>query len=433
MAPIAPPPERLSVEAFRPSQPVDLADAGISESLVDSLICKHVMKAHSATGREIASTVGLSFSIIAQRLASLKHRRLIASTNVSSLGDFESQLTEEGHRQAQRWFEACTYVGPAPVPLDRYIQAIQKQSIRRLTVQRKVIEETFQRISIRPSLLNRIGAAIHSRNGLFLHGAPGDGKTTIAELIGRCFEQAVWIPRMLVVDGHLIRLFDPAHHEELPLRPQEGLLRRQECDDRWVCIRRPTIVTAGELTLDSLEIRHDQLSNVSEVPFQLKANGGVLIIDDFGRQRIGPAELFNRWILPLDRQYDLLTLYTGKKIQVPFELMIVFSTNLKPKDLCDEAFLRRVPSKIHVPGPDEEEYRQIFQRVVADFGIAYDDDAASQLIQFHYRAPGRTLRRCHPRDLVRLLVSYCDYCGIAREMRIEHLHEIAPEYFISNE
>lgn len=433
--------ERLEAQArpaagaglFRPEAPKDLDAAGLSDVLVDSLLCKYLLLQHSASGRSLASALGLPCSIVEKRLAALKQKRFVASTSVSTLGDFTYQLAEEGQQQTLRWMEASRYIGPAPVPLEQYVAAIKAQSIRHTSLSSHEVETRFGAISVQQALLRRLGPAIRSGSGLFLYGSAGNGKTTLAEKIGLCFQHETWIPHALVVDGNIIKLFDPAYHHPAQM-PQTSrlrtVLRDEPHDERWVRIRRATVVAGGELTLESLEIRHDPLLNVSEAPLQMKANCGVLVIDDFGRQRVQPVDLLNRWIVPLDRKYDLLTLFTGKKIQVPFELLVIFSTNLEPESLVDEAFLRRIPYKIFVPDPEEDEYCRIFSEVAASLGFADNPIILDQFLQRCYRSCGRAMRRCHPRDLLLQLAAYCDYHDLPRELHIDYLQQVANDYFI---
>src|SRR5207245_2280369 len=245
--------------------------------------------------------------------------------------------------------------GPAPVPLTDYINSVDAQTITAEAPKRQHLEQAFRDISIDPVLFARLGPAVNSGTGLFLYGAPGNGKTTLAERLTLCFGQEIWIPRVILAEGEIIKLYDPAYHAVVG--GSEGqLMRKDSHDPRWIKIRRPTVIVGGELTMDSLEIRHSESTHISEAPLQLKSNGGSLLIDDFGRQRMNPLELLNRWIVPLEKHYDYLTLGSGVKIQVPFDQLIIFSTNLEPKDLVDEAFLRRIPYKINVPDPDEEEF-----------------------------------------------------------------------------
>jgi predicted ATPase with chaperone activity len=276
-------------------------------------------------------------------------------------------------------------------------------------------------------LFETLGPAINSGAGLFLYGNPGNGKSTLARRITMCFGQHIWVPQALIEDGQIIKLYDTAYHE--PIAEREGsLLRTTNGDRRWIKIRRPTVVVGGELTLDALEIRHDPRANVSEAPLQLKSNCGCLLIDDFGRQRIEPAELLNRWIIPLEARQDYLTLSTGKKFQVPFEQLIIFSTNLEPSDLVDEAFLRRIPYKIEVDNPSPEEFHSLFELYAKKFGCEYRPEVVDYLVQTHY-AGKRPMRRCHPRDLLNQVRNYCAYNDRPIEMRPEYFDRVVDSYF----
>lgn len=415
---------------FHPEEPATLESSGLSEAIVDSLIGKYLLSVHSSQGRQIARSIHLPFSIIEKRLTGLKTRRLVTSTNVSAFGDFTFQLTDEGHRQAKQWLDACSYVGPAPVPLEQYVESVAAQSIRNDSVSRESIARAFQSLSVDASLFSRIGPAIRTGAGLFFYGQPGNGKTSIAERIARSFSSTIWIPHALIVSDCIIKVYDPAYHQPVETAKTQSVLR-ETSDLRWLRIERPTVIAGGELTMDSLEIRHDPSTNISEAPLQLKANGGVLVIDDFGRQRISPADLLNRWIVPLDRKYDLLTLFTGNRFAVPFDLLAVFSTNIEPKDLVDEAFLRRIPYKISVDDPTEEEFQKIFRSVAESHGFTFCEHAVKQLIKQHYQLAERSFRRCHPRDLLAQLTAYIDFHDLERELRGDWLSHVAQDYFLS--
>jgi len=426
-----PTPIRASIPtAFHPEEPENLESSGLSEALVDSLIGKYLHSVHSSPGRQIARSIHLPFSIIEKRLTALKARRLVTSTNVSAFGDFTFQLTDEGSKQAKQWLDACSYVGPAPVPLEQYIESVRAQSIRNDSVSRESIARAFQSLSVDESLFSRVGPAIRTGAGLFLYGQPGNGKTSIAERIARSFGSNIWIPHALVVSDCIVKVHDPAYHRPLETPKSQGVLR-ETSDQRWLRIERPTVIAGGELTLEGLEIRHDPSTNISEAPLQLKANGGVLVIDDFGRQRISPSDLLNRWIVPLDRRYDLLSLFTGNRFAVPFDLLAVFSTNIEPKDLVDEAFLRRIPYKICVNDPTEAEFRDIFRTVAESQGFIYCEQAVTQLIKQHYELAQRMFRRCHPRDLLSQLSAYIDFNELPRELRGDWLSHVAQDYFLN--
>jgi predicted ATPase with chaperone activity len=324
--------------------------------------------------------------------------------------------------------QACSYVGPVPVPLDDYVMSVEAQTIRAEAARREQLTAAFRGISIEPDLLDSLGPAVNSGAGMFLYGPPGNGKTTLAKRITKCFGQHIWIPRTITEDGQFIKLFDAACHEAME-NSDESIIKSAQADARWVKIRRPTVVVGGELTMDNLEIRHDSRSNVSEASIQLKSNCGCLLIDDFGRQRIDPTELLNRWIVPLECRHDFLTLATGKKIQVPFEQLVIFSTNLEPTDLADEAFLRRIPYKIEVKNPSVTEFARLFEAECRAHGCRFFPEAVHYLVENHYIPHGRSLRRCHPRDLLSQIKNYCVYYGRPMELRPDYLDRVVKSYF----
>jgi predicted ATPase with chaperone activity len=263
---------------------------------------------------------------------------------------------------------------------------------------------------------------------MFLYGAPGNGKSTLAQRMTACFGQEIWIPHAIIDSGQIIKLYDPSYHHSISRRNQ-GIVKNSEYDRRWIKVRRPTVVVGGELTMDSLEIRYDARTNVSEAPLQLKSNCGCLLIDDFGRQQVAPRELLNRWIIPLESRHDFLTLSSGKKIQVPFDQLIIFSTNLEPDELVDEAFMRRIPYKIEVGDPNEDEFHELFRIYGDEFGCSYDPAAVNHLLEKHYFPQGRAMRRCHPRDLMKQVRSYCAYHDLPVEMLAEHFDRVVSTYF----
>ncbi len=278
-------------------------------------------------------------------------------------------------------------------------------------------------------ILDRLGPAINSGRGLFLYGAPGNGKTSIAERMTSAFGPYIWIPRTIVVDGEIIRMFDPVNHDEAPVQQREGLVNENKVDARWVRIRRPTIVVGGELTMSALEVTVNSSTNICEAPLQLKSNCGILVIDDFGRQRMSTDELLNRWIVPLEKRYDYLNLPNGKKVQVPFDQLIIFSTNLQPKDLVDDAFLRRIPYKIDVADPSEQEFRELFEMMAPRLGFQYNSAAIDYLIGTHYRPVNRPFRCCQPRDLLLQIRNHCLYQNEAPEMTPANFDFAVANYF----
>jgi predicted ATPase with chaperone activity len=405
-----------------------LDDTGLTEPIVEGLICKYLLASGSAAGRAIAEQLCLPLGILEGILQRLRTRQILAHRGAAALHDYVYALTEQGREYTQLLIESCAYCGPAPVPLVDYITSVDAQTIAVEGPKRADLERAFQDISVDPALFAQLGPAINSGAGLFLYGSPGNGKTTLAERFTRCFGQEIWVPQTLIVEGEIIQFFDPAYHEAIDQSPT-SILAQTFHDRRWVRIRRPTVVVGGELTLDCLEIRHNPQSHVSEAPLQLKSNCGTLLIDDFGRQRVNHIELLNRWIIPLEKHYDYLILPSGKKIQVPFDQLIIFSTNLEPKDLVDEAFLRRIPYKINVPDPDEKEFHYLFQLYAEHLGFLYRPESVEYLLATHYRPRGRPLRRCHPRDLLLQVHHFCAYNEEPLEMKPEYLDRVVENYF----
>jgi hypothetical protein len=423
--------ERISPlleQNFHPPECRNLEDTGLGEALVDSLICKQLTVLGSASGRGLAEHLCLPFGILEPRFQRLRSRQLLSHKGMAALNDFTYVLTDQGREYTQMLYEACAYSGPAPVLLNDYITSVDAQTITAEACRKEQLAEAFRDISVNPSLFSRLGPAINSGAGLFLYGAPGNGKTTLAERLTLCFGHEVWIPKVLLAEGEIIKLYDPAYHRT-KAREEHKILRHDNHDQRWIRIARPTVIVGGELTMDNLEIRHNPRTNISEAPLQLKSNCGSLLIDDFGRQRMNPQELLNRWIIPLEKRYDFLTLASGKKIPVPFDQLIIFSTNLDPRELVDEAFLRRIPYKIHVPDPDEQEFYRLFALCAEPAGCAFRAEAVDYLLEKHYRPCGRPLRRCHPRDLLLQIRHHCAYAGLPMEMKPEYFDLAVENYF----
>lgn len=418
----------LAEQSFLPSAPESIEQTGLSDTLIESLICKLLLTVGTASGRTIAERICFPFGVLEELLLSLRGRQILCHTGSAALNDYRYSLTDTGHSRAQSYMQSCAYVGPAPVPLDDYLMSVEAQTIRAEAPKRKALEDAFSKISIDSELFENLGPAINSGAGLFLYGEPGNGKSTLAKCITMCFGQHVWIPNTIIEDGQLIKFFDGVYHEAAP-QPKSGLIKSQNHDPRWVKVRRPTVIVGGELTMDSLEIRHDPRANVSEAPLQLKSNCGLLLIDDFGRQRIEPAELLNRWIVPLESHTDFLTLATGKKIQVPFDQLIIFSTNLDPEDLVDEAFLRRIPYKINIGDPCEDEFRKLFELYCNSFDCEYRPEVVESLLDKHYRSQDRSRRRCHARDLLQQVRNLCAYNDWPLEMKLEYFDRVVGSYF----
>ena len=416
-------------DGWVPVEPDSFAEAGLPEGEVESLILKTLNSRSECTGRIMADHIKLSFRLVDPLLNSMKQDRLVGHKGAAMANDYVYHLTELGRERAKKFAEQCTYFGSAPVPLDSYIHSVKKQTLADQHPTEDDLHRAFEDLLIDKSMLIRLGPAINSGRGLFLYGAPGNGKTSIAERITKAFGEFIWIPRAISIDGEIMRLFDPGMHEEAPLSVNQGLIDHRRVDERWIRIRRPTIVVGGELTMDQLEVTINTSTNTSEAPIQMKSNCGTLVIDDFGRQKMTTDQLLNRWIVPLEKRYDFLNMASGKKIQVPFDQLIVFSTNLEPRDLVDDAFLRRIPYKIEVTDPSEEAFRELLEIMAPKVGVEYDQSAIEYLIETHYRSIGRPLRCCQPRDLLLQIRNYCRYVRQPAKMTPETFDFAVQNYF----
>lgn len=432
-SPKCPPSQELSDNPapgeFWPLEPAGWEEMKFTPEGAEELALKCLMNRGSASGREIADHISVSFGLLSEVLGELKGRRLLVHRGAAQLGDYIYQLTDSGAELAARYAGQCGYDGPAPITLQDYIESVEAQSIHKFPPSFEEISRVFSDLVLSEHVLDQVGQAIRAGYGFFLYGDSGNGKTSLAERVSRAFGKTIWIPRSLNIEGSIIRLFDPCNHIEVPPENKDGLYDKLKIDRRWVRIRRPTILVGGELTMDRLEIRPGIAPGVSEASLQLKSNGGTLVIDDFGRQRMKAEDLLNRWIVPLDRRYDILNLPNGKAIQVPFDQLLIFSTNMEPHDLADEAFLRRIPYKIQMHDPSEAEFRELFKREAARHGMDYDDRVVDELLKTHYKLTGRSLRCCHARDLLRQVKHYCEFKGYPVEMATEHIDIAVRNYF----
>ncbi|MCB9872871.1 MAG: AAA family ATPase [Planctomycetaceae bacterium] len=410
-------------------EPKSYVAAGLSESDVEALIFKLLLGRGDTAGRLIADHIRLPFVLVNETLQRLKNEQLLVYRGSAPMNDYIYQLPDIGRERARRLAEHCSYFGAAPVALVDYLASVKAQSLGTQHPTVEDLKQAFSDLLINERMLERLGPAINSGRGLFLFGAPGNGKTSIAERVTKAFGEYIWLPRAIGIDGEILRLFDPMCHEEAPLDEGAGLLSQSRVDKRWVRVKRPTIVVGGELTMEALEVVFNTSTGISEAPLQLKSNCGTLVIDDFGRQRMTTDELLNRWIVPLEKRYDFLNLANGKKIQVPFDQLIIFSTNLEPKDLVDEAFLRRIPYKIEVTDPNEREFRELFKIMCPKMGFEYDEDSVDHLLVHHYLEVERPFRNCQPRDLLMQVRNHCFYQGKELKLTPEAFDFAAENYF----
>ncbi len=427
-----------------PPQPTSIAETGLTMSFLTDLVLKVIYFTGAITGQRLEETIKLPFlGVIDKVLEFLKLEEyvdIIGAEGGFSERAFQYIITNKGRIKVHEVLDRNQYAGPAPVPLEQYLAMLERQQIGDMVIEQATIRQAFSHLIVSEKMLDRIGPAANSSRSLFLYGPAGNGKTTIAEGIANMLGGHVLIPYAVEVDGQIIKVYDPLNHQVVqqnevghaePATPFGGAPAATYFPDaRWLICKRPRVVVGGELILEQLELIFDPVSKIYEAPFQMKANGGLFLIDDFGRQKCRPQDLLNRWIVPLEKKWDFLALQTGKKIQVPFDVLIVFSTNLNPKDLVDDAFLRRIRHKIEVPNPTPAEFRAIFQLVCKQKKIPYSDEGLRHLLQEHYMKVGRDLRSCHPRDLCDQILDEAKYRGIAPAMTKELIDRAAEAYFV---
>jgi hypothetical protein len=418
------------VPPFIPKEPATMEEAGLGPIDVEALILKQLLIGGSGTGRKIAEQIKLPFGIVQELLRGLKQQLLVSYKAQASMGDFDHELTVEGEKRARWHVDRCTYCGSAPVPLREYIRSIKRQSVKRVRPKMSDLASAFSDLSLPAATISQIGQAIHAGRGLFLYGQPGNGKTSIAERVIRAASQTIWVPRTITITGEIIRVFDPANHEEIPADASGQLLNLARYDRRWVRIKRPAIVVGGELRMEQLEVTNNASTGIIESPVQMKANGGALIIDDFGRQRMSTAELLNRWIVPLEKGVDYLSLPSGRQIQVPFDPILIFSTNIEPQKLVDEAFLRRIPYKIEVLDPSAAEFRMLVKSWCERLGLECPDDMVEYILTRHYGEASRPFRYCHPRDLMLQVKTYCEFHEQPLSLTSKAIDVVVKNYFV---
>ena len=425
---------------FNPPNLTKIEDTGLSQLWLQDLALKILYFQGYLSGFKIAEEMTLPFTgLVDQILEALKREKFVeVKSSQIGLGEgaYLFAITGAGIARAREALERSQYAGPAPVPIQIYNESVLRQSQTRPTITNRSMRQALSHLVLGENTFQRIGPAVNSGTSIFLYGSPGNGKSSVARAIGNMIlRESMYIPYSIYVDGQVVKLYDSVNHQlstDNGSSPSgTGALRSNvRRDPRWVRIRRPFIVVGGELTLAGLDLVFDDVHKFYEAPFQVKANGGILLIDDFGRQLVRPRDLLNRWIVPLENRIDFLTLHTGRKIDIPFDVLVVFSTNLPPRDLVDEAFLRRLRHKIEIGDPSYEEYREVFRRVSAAKNVKYSDQGLAYLLQEWYIKRNRKLRASHPRDLCDQIIDISRYLGVEAAMTRDLIDRAGAAYFV---
>ncbi|HUU03266.1 MAG TPA: AAA family ATPase [Myxococcota bacterium] len=441
--------ERPEILDLAPPQPRTVDETGLSIGLLNDLALRFLYYGGVLSGVGLADEMGLPYSGVVEAVIHfLAQEKLIDMKGGKGFGraSFDYTLTERGREVAREAVRRTSYTGRAPVPLDQYASLVRLQMQDVPSIDRGDIAEAFKMLVLPEGFYDQLGPAINSSRSLFLYGPPGNGKTTVAEIVADILGGEVFVPHAIEIDGQIIKVYDPLAHraidlDQAPVRPPPikgravaaPLMKKTgpEFDRRWLLSRRPSVVVGGELTLETLDLIYNENTQFYEAPFQVKANGGMLLIDDFGRQRVHPTDLLNRWIVPLEKRVDYLTLHTGKKFEIPFDQLIIFATNLDPKELVDEAFLRRIKYKIEVSNPSERAYRKIFRDVCGAKGIRYVDEVVTYMMDNYYKQYDMELRACHPRDIINLLLDVARFKRQKPALEQELVDQACLSFFVA--
>jgi len=414
---------------FWPQAPRTIDEAGLTVSMVEELILKAIFFAGEMRGMDIANRLKLPSTIIDEVIEGLRRQKYVDIRGGGGAGVGKTtmiyQLTSFATELMRQILDRNRYNGPAPVSLQEWIAAVKRQTVRGNRITRAKMEDKFTDLIIRDYIFDGIGPAMNSGRAIFFYGPPGNGKTAICQRMVDCFEGDIFIPHAIMIDDFIVRIYDSILHK--PIEDEPG---GASYDRRWVRCRRPLVVVGGELTLEMLDLVYSPEVKYYEASFQMKATNGMLLIDDFGRQKVSPTDLLNRWIVPLESDVDNITLHTGKKVQVPFDVFAAFSTNLDPSDLVDDAFLRRVRYKLEVMRPDEDQFFEIFDFMCQKRGVEYNADMVEYLVDKHYRATGRPFAACQPRDLLDQVIDMANYLGIPPQLNPVLLDRAVRSYFV---
>lgn len=419
------------------SMPTSAEELGIPISIITDLVYRMMFNEGDVSVSRFTEIIRVHPQVIDDLLARMQQEHLVEVARTGTLGrlSYTYRMTEEGMKRARDAVEKSLYVGPAPVDVDVYRKSVIAQTSSTLQITSTQVKKALSHLILPERFDRRIGPAVNAGTSLFLYGPPGNGKTTVAEAIAKLMAGAspIWIPHAITTGGQIIQIFDPLIHipaDETTLKQETANLGRIKVDRRWTLYERPAVMVGGELQMDALDLRFEPHAKFYEAPLQMKANGGMFLIDDFGRQQISPQQLLNRWIVPLESRIDFLRLKSGQTIEAPFRQLLVFSTNLDPDQLVDDAFLRRIQMKVAVTSPDEKMFFQIFRVMCDSLRVPFDKNAFLYLIQKWYREPGRTMQSVHPRDILKIVVAICTYEGVPVVLTPELIDESCSSYFV---
>lgn len=409
-------------------------DLGIPVGIVNDIILRVLFQEGQVSLGRFVEILKVHAQVLDPLVELMQREHIVEIAKAGTIGrlSYVYSLTDVGTQRAREAFERSMYVGPAPVPLDLYNESVYAQTQEQKTVTGDEVKQALSNLILPEGFDRRIGPAINQGSSIFLYGPPGNGKTTVAQAVGELIAgtDPIWIPYAVSAAGAVISVYDELIHRPFPMERSEIQARFGEVDLRWGLFKRPSVMVGGELTMESLDLRFESIAKYYEAPLQLKANGGMFLIDDFGRQMISPAELLNRWIVPLESEIDFLKLQTGQSFQVPFKQLIVFSTNLDPDDLVDGAFLRRIQMKVGVTGPDEKMFYQLFRIFCKAMKVPFDKNSFLHLLQKHYRETGRVMQAVHPRDILRVIIALCNYIGEEPHLSPDLIDEACDAYFV---